>query len=78
LVAAGATVIAHDPAALENLAAELGDTVECAENMYDAVKGADALAGCTEWHDYQTPDFERIREHMRQAVIFDGRNIWRP
>ena len=49
-----------------------------AEDPYDALKGADALALMTEWPEFHLPDFERMSELMNGKVIFDGRNIYDP
>jgi UDPglucose 6-dehydrogenase len=46
--------------------------------MYDALEGADALAILTEWHEFRRPDYGRIKELLREPVVFDGRNIWDP
>jgi len=78
LLAGGAEVLAHDPEAIETTRAELGDSVTYCERMYDAVSDVDALLICTEWQQYRTPDFDRIRQGMRGAVIFDGRNLYDP
>ena len=76
LISEGATVVVHDPAALDALRQQLGERVTYAESAYDAVKGADALVLHTEWRQYQNPDFERIKESMRRPMLFDGRNVW--
>jgi UDPglucose 6-dehydrogenase len=43
-----------------------------------ALNGADALAVVTEWQEFRSPDFDYIRDAVRQKVIFDGRNIYDP
>jgi UDPglucose 6-dehydrogenase len=43
-----------------------------------ALDGADALAIATEWQEFRSPDFERIRDALRHKVIFDGRNLYDP
>ena len=78
LLDAGATVHAHDPQAMSNVRALLGDRILFAESMYGAVEGADALVLVTEWHEYRTPDFHRLKRVMRQPALFDGRNTWVP
>jgi UDPglucose 6-dehydrogenase len=78
LLAAGAKVQAHDPQAMENVKAIYGDRVRFADGMYGAVEGADALALVTEWHEYRTPDFQRMKGGMRTRSLFDGRNMWIP
>jgi UDPglucose 6-dehydrogenase len=78
LLAAGAVVQAHDPEAMANVRAMYGDRVKLCDNMYGAIEGADALALVTEWHEFRSPDFARMKQTMKQPVIFDGRNIWNP
>jgi UDPglucose 6-dehydrogenase len=78
LLAAGARVHAHDPAAMENVSALYGDRVTLAFKPYDALHGADALVVVTEWHDYRRPDFQRVKSALRAPIVFDGRNIWDP
>ncbi|NLB83381.1 MAG: UDP-glucose/GDP-mannose dehydrogenase family protein, partial [Synergistaceae bacterium] len=80
LVAAGARVQAHDPKAMEETRAALGDLpgVIYVSNQYDAVNGADALVLVTEWDLYKQPDFKKIRELLVSPLIFDGRNQYSP
>jgi UDPglucose 6-dehydrogenase len=72
----GATVAAHDPEAVENARAILGDAVQYVEDPYQALEGAEALILCTEWNEYRRPDFERMGKLMKRRLIFDGRNIY--
>lgn len=76
LLRAGARIVGCDPIAMENVRRELGDRIEYSRDMYDAARGADALVVVTEWHQFRRPDFRRLRDLMRQPVLFDGRNIW--
>ena len=78
LLAAGASVRAHDPEAITVARAIWGDRVTFAAEPYAAVDGADALCVVTEWLVYRTPDFERIRSLLRAPVIVDGRNLYEP
>jgi UDPglucose 6-dehydrogenase len=78
LLAAGAQVRVHDPAALASARRHLGDRVTYARSVYDAVEGAAALAIVTEWLEYRNPDFERIKRAMSQPLIVDGRNLYDP
>jgi UDPglucose 6-dehydrogenase len=78
LLAAGASVQAHDPQAIANVKALYGDRVAFADQMYAAAEGADALALATEWHEYRSPDFRRLFKLMKAPVLFDGRNMWTP
>jgi len=78
LLEAGAAVAVHDPRALEKARGILGQRVSYHPDAYDALPGADALLTLTEWMEYRSPDFERIRAALRQPLIFDGRNIYAP
>ncbi|MBI4509803.1 MAG: UDP-glucose/GDP-mannose dehydrogenase family protein [Deltaproteobacteria bacterium] len=78
LLSLGAKVVAHDPVAMDNVRALHGDKIALAPGMYEALEGADGLALVTEWHEFRTPDFARIKGQLRQPVIFDGRNVWNP
>ena len=79
LTAAGAKIQAYDPKAMKE-AQEFylkdNDAVSYVERKYDALKGADALILITEWKEFRSPDFEEIKEVLKNAVIFDGRNIY--
>lgn len=72
----GATVTAYDPEAMDNVKIELGNKITYAENQYDALKNADALVIATEWSEFRTPDLNKIKSSLNNAVIFDGRNLF--
>ncbi len=76
LTAGGATVCAYDPEAMPNVKNQIGDKISYAENQYDALKDADALLIATEWSEFRTPDFNKMKEMMKGNVIFDGRNLF--
>ena len=79
LIAAGATIRAHDPAARDTAASALSEhvgKVEFFSDEYEALRGADALFIHTEWGIYRAPDFERIASLLEAPVIFDGRNLY--
>jgi UDPglucose 6-dehydrogenase len=78
LLERGATVTAHDPEAAAAARVVFGDRIRYADTNYEALQGADALVIITEWKQYRVPDFDRMRELMRQPVIFDGRNLFAP
>jgi UDPglucose 6-dehydrogenase len=78
LLRAGAIVVAHDPVAMPNAKAVLGDRVTFAATSYDALSGADALAIVTDWNEYRHPDFTRMHGALAQPVVIDGRNLYRP
>ncbi len=80
LLNAGASVRAYDPVATAEAArlyAGRTDLTLC-KNAYDAAAGADALAIVTEWQEFRSPDFDRLRELLQAPVIFDGRNLYDP
>ena len=76
LLAAGATITAFDPEAMDNVKKLLGDTIQFSENQYDALMDADALIVATEWNEFRTPDFSQIATSLKNKVIFDGRNLF--
>jgi UDPglucose 6-dehydrogenase len=78
LLAAGATVVAHDPAAVHEARRKLGDRITYAETGYAALDGADALVVVTDWNEYRHPDFARIRQALRHPIVVDGRNLYDP
>jgi len=76
LLATGASVCAHDPAAVEQARALLGNRIDYAETNYEALAGADALVVVTDWNEYRNPDFDRVKRTLKQPVIVDGRNLY--
>jgi UDPglucose 6-dehydrogenase len=78
LLAAGAEVRVHDPAAMPAARRHLGDRVCYAAHAYEALEGAAALAIVTEWLEYRNPDFERMKALLAQPLIVDGRNLYDP
>ena len=80
VLAAGATVRAHDPEATDEALARFGALAgfEVVDDPYAAAAGSDALVMMTEWKQYWAPDFDRLAREMKQAVLVDARNIWSP
>ncbi len=76
----GVIVRAYDPVAMEESRRIYGERSDLilVEHPEEALQGADALAVMTEWMVFRSPDFDRIKEDLRQPVIFDGRNIYNP
>jgi UDPglucose 6-dehydrogenase len=72
----GAEIIAFDPEAMNNVKKLLGDSIQFAENHYDALKDADALVICTEWQLFRNPDFDKVAQQLKSNTIFDGRNLY--
>ncbi len=80
LWAAGARVRAYDPVAAQEARRLYGERPDLTlvRTAYEAAEGADALAIVTEWKEFRSPDFERLRELLNTPVIFDGRNLYEP
>ena len=77
----GATVCAHDPAAMDEARRRLGDgggKISYAETGYDALSGADALVIVTDWNEYRHPDFNRLKTTLKRPIVVDGRNLYDP
>jgi UDPglucose 6-dehydrogenase len=73
---AGATVTAHDPAAIAEARRVIGDGIRYAASNYEALEGADALVVVTDWNEYRHPDFGRIKAALRKPIVIDGRNLY--
>jgi UDPglucose 6-dehydrogenase len=80
LWAAGARVQAHDPVAMNEARRIYGERADLnlCSNAQSALEGADALVVVTEWTNFRSPDFDLIRNTLKQPVIFDGRNLYDP
>ena len=77
---AGAKVRAFDPEAAQEaqrIFGERDDLVLC-EHAPEALQGADALVVITEWKQFRSPDFAKLRLVLKDAVVFDGRNLYDP
>ena len=74
----GANITAYDPEGMENAQKTAHLSVQYAADAYAAAKDVDALLICTEWAEFRNPDFNLLKTTMRDAVIFDGRNIFSP
>lgn len=74
LMERGASVRAHDPAALANAAPRLPGVTLC-EDRYEAARGADAVLICTPWPEYRETDFARLAGLMHGNILMDGRNM---
>jgi UDPglucose 6-dehydrogenase len=80
LLAAGATVTAYDPVAMNEARHNFPDEprLSYADNQTAALEGADALIIVTEWREFRSPDFNTLKAQLKNAVIFDGRNLYDP
>jgi UDPglucose 6-dehydrogenase len=78
LLQSGARIQAFDPEATAEAKKIFGDRIVYAARNYDALHDASALLVLTEWNEFRRPDFERIKELLKEPIIFDGRNIYDP
>ncbi|MCA8090194.1 UDP-glucose/GDP-mannose dehydrogenase family protein [Burkholderia anthina] len=88
LVGRGATVRAYDPVAIDEarrvFALDLGEKSDALARLHfvdtqdAAVAAADALVIVTEWKEFRSPDFTRLKTELKAPVIFDGRNLYEP
>ncbi|AOI78089.1 MULTISPECIES: UDP-glucose dehydrogenase family protein [unclassified Burkholderia] len=88
LLERGATVRAYDPVAVDEarrvFALDFGDDAHMLARLHlvdtqdAAVTGADALVIVTEWKEFRSPDFTRLKAELKAPVIFDGRNLYEP
>ena len=76
LTAAGATVVAYDPEAMDNVRERIGDRIEYAEGHLQALDRADALLICTEWQVFRNPNMADVKERLNAPAVFDGRNLY--
>lgn len=74
LLQQGAKIQAYDPKAIETAKLYLGDKIIYTENAYAALKSADALLLLTEWNEFRRPNFSKMKELLKNPLIFDGRN----
>ena len=76
----GATVTAYDPVAVDEARRIFGNEprLRYADTPMAALDGADALVIVTEWKEFRSPDFDRIKAALKTPVVFDGRNLYEP
>lgn len=84
LIKAGAKVQAFDPIAHETAPQALKHegidltNFRLSDSAYGALEGADALVLVTEWNEFRTPDFDKMKSLLKTPLVFDGRNLWKP
>jgi UDPglucose 6-dehydrogenase len=80
LWAAGASVRAYDPVAMDEARRIYGtrDDLALVDSAEAALDGSDVLALLTEWQEFRSPDFEMMRDNLRSRAVFDGRNVYDP
>ena len=80
LLARGANIKAYDPVANKEASHMYADNsaVSFSNDLYDATEDAHALVLLTEWKEFRSPDFDRLKKQLSTSTIFDGRNIYDP
>lgn len=78
LLARGAKIQAYDPVAIEEARRVLPAEVSFCSSAYQATEGADALLILTEWKEFRSPDFARLKAQLATGLVFDGRNLYEP
>lgn len=75
---AGAEITVFDPIAMDECRRRVGDVVNYAPDMYEALIDADALIVVTEWKTFRIPSWKVVKKTMRGNLVLDGRNIYEP
>lgn len=78
LIPTGAQLVAFDYQATANSKLVLPASVQFADDVYAALTGADAVLVLTEWKEFKELDWDKIRQLVKQPVVFDGRNLLKP
>ena len=74
LLKKGAKIKAYDPKAINNAKTIFEDKIEYYNSRFGVVDDSDALILITEWKEFRNPNFEIIKEKLKNPIIFDGRN----
>ena len=74
----GVTINAYDPEATHTAKEVLGNKTNYLHDKYEALKDADALVITTEWDEFKDPDWEQVRATLKNPIIIDGRNMFKP
>jgi UDPglucose 6-dehydrogenase len=80
LIAAGASITAYDPAAIDKAKGVLpeSESLTYASSAYEAAEGADAVLILTDWAEFAKLDLARLNQALRFPIIIDGRNLYKP
>jgi UDPglucose 6-dehydrogenase len=76
LINSGCHITVYDPVAMSEAKRYLGEKVKYAMDPYDAVVDSDCLILVTEWNEFRSPDWMRIKSLIKRPVVFDGRNVY--
>jgi UDPglucose 6-dehydrogenase len=80
LIAAGASITAYDPAAMERTQSVLppSENMRYTASPYEAAEGADAVLILTDWKEFATLDLRQLNQALRFPIVIDGRNLYQP
>jgi UDPglucose 6-dehydrogenase len=80
LIAAGASITAYDPAAMERSQSVLppSENMRYAASAYEAAEGADAVLILTDWKEFAALDLRQLNQALRFPIVIDGRNLYQP
>ena len=80
LLQRGARIKAYDPVAMDEARRVLGNVegLSLVSNQVEALEGSDALLIVTEWKEFKSPDFDAIKQRLKQPLVIDGRNLYEP
>lgn len=80
LVGEGALIRVYDPIAIEQAQKVLprSSQITYVTNAYSALEQVEALLLITEWKEFKSPDFNKMKSLMKRPLIIDGRNQYRP
>lgn len=76
LQAEGAKIRAFDPEGMSEAKRHLN--IEYCDDAYQALDGADGVAILTEWNEFRALDLSRVKAILKQPLMVDLRNIYRP
>ena len=76
IIQRGAKITAYDPVAIEEAKIILGNKIAYSDNAYSALKNSDALLLITEWREFRSPDWSKVKSELKNLILFDGRNIY--
>jgi UDPglucose 6-dehydrogenase len=82
LIKMGAKIQAYDPIAkneaIKSIPEKLHQHIVFCDNLTQAIENSDAILLLTEWDEFRSLNFSKIKDNVKQRIIFDGRNIYQP
>lgn len=80
LIASGVTAQAYDPQASDEARRLYPDeaSLKICASANEALEGSSGLIVVTEWNEFRSPDFNKIKEKLIEPLILDGRNLYDP